>query len=70
MEQKTLRNPMKWHMEQMKRIRPSMSFDAMQDFETQKRALRNKLEELIQIPPRDGACVPVIEYEDDFARYI
>lgn len=65
MEQKTLRNPMKWHMEQMKRIRPSMSFDAMQDFETQKRALRNKLEELIQIPPRDGACVPMIEYEDD-----
>ena len=64
MERFELKNPMKYHVPQLKAVRPSMSFDVKADFETQRQALKAKLEELIRVPERTGACVPIIEYED------
>ena len=64
MERFALTNPMKYHVPQLKAVRPAMSFDPAADFDVQKKALRARLEELLCVPERTGACVPLIEYED------
>lgn len=59
-----MKDPFVYHIEQLKRVKPALSFDAGKPFDVQKEQILAKYQELIKIPPKQTNPVPIIEYED------
>jgi len=52
-------NPIAYHIEQARKIRPALSFDENGDFDHQREKLREKLRELVKIPEKRTEPIPL-----------
>ena len=52
------------NIERMKSIKPRLSFDPQRDLGEQRARMREKLLELIKVPPKETSPVPLVDYED------
>ena len=52
------------NIERMKSIKPLLSFDPQRDLGEQRDRMREKLLELIKVPPKETSPVPLVDYED------